>query len=102
MARRRMLNERSGEEMASLAGRLLQDPGSATVAEISRIAGSVLSQFRIPVVHRRIEAVEVQLPPNVETPRLALHVQGGETIAMSIDSHSLGEFVRRCEGMSRR
>lgn len=96
-----LIHERSSEDMASLAGRILQDPGGATVAEIRRIAGSVLSQYKVPVAHRRIEAVEAQLPPEVQTPRLVLHVQGGETISMSIDSHSLGEFVRQCEGILR-
>ena len=44
------LNEQSGEDAASLAGKALRNPSSLTPEEIKSLAGSVLSQSKpIPV-----------------------------------------------------
>ena len=96
VARRMILNERSGEEVAFLAGRLFDNPEVATPDEVRRLAGSVLSQRRLPVARRgRVESVDVRLHPPSQRAEFLFREPGGRTTSMSIDNlQSFVEWAR--------
>ena len=92
----RVIRERSGEDAASLASRALN---GATLRpdEVNTLAASVLSQRQIPVAHRRIEAISVDLRPDESSLLLYL---GDNSIRLSIEDDLLRELARQCEDMS--
>lgn len=90
----RVIQERSGEDEASLAGRLLREPERATAEDVKVLAASVLSQRRVPVEHHRIEAVQVDRQDG--TPRILLSLPEQKSIALSIEPRFVRELVRQC------
>ena len=96
--RRLMLVEAAtSEEMASLAGRLLQSPHDATDEEVKKLAASVLVQRRELSPHQeQIERVSIALPrPGSDVhPELWIRVRGRKTHSIPLDAEDLVEAAR--------
>jgi hypothetical protein len=54
--------EKTGPEVAKIAGRALADPGSVTKAEIQKLAASVLTQVEKPEKPRPLGGYQVGKP----------------------------------------
>lgn len=98
---REPLNEQSGQDAASLAGRVINAPESARPREIKKLAASVLSQRRDLRVLNRSQAqaqlaVALVLPPQgmVEDapPELQLVVKG-RRFAIDLDVAGLRDLA---------
>ena len=94
------LNEQSGEDVAAIAGRGMNNPEELTLEEIRSVCGSVVSQRRVRVVNRAVETIQILLQD--ETPQLLIHrTQGRTPIALSIELRSVRELARQCRDILR-
>ena len=84
------LNERSGEDAASLAARAMNGE-TLTPEQVKTLAGSVLSHRRLPVEPRgRLEGVSIFLPPRqgsgVESrPKALVHIRDNRTVELPLE-----------------